>query len=294
VILAQVIVNGLVLGGLYSCIAAGFSLVWGVLNIINLLHGSLIILGAYAAFFAYQQLGLHPYLALPLIAGALFCLGYVIQRTVINRVIGAPVLVTLTLTFGLNLIADNAMIVGFSADFRKLDLAHPLGILDLTDYVDWLDVVVPIDRLVSMGFALTLVLGLYLLLRRTNLGRAIVAVRMDQRAAALMGIDVAQIFAVTFGLGAAMAGAAGALLSIIFPISPLTAPTFLGKAFVICVLGGLGSVPGVLVGGIVLGIIESFGALLLGAEYSLTLAFSLLILLLIFRPTGLIGKKAFQ
>jgi branched-chain amino acid transport system permease protein len=294
VILAQVIVNGLVLGGLYSCIAAGFSLVWGVLNIINLLHGSLIILGAYAAFFAYQQLGLHPYLALPLIAGALFCLGYVIQRTVINRVIGAPVLVTLTLTFGLNLIADNAMIVGFSADFRKLDLAHPLGILDLTDYVDWLDVVVPIDRLVSMGFALTLVLGLYLLLRRTNLGRAIVAVRMDQRAAALMGIDVAQIFAVTFGLGAAMAGAAGALLSIIFPISPLTSPAFLGKAFVICVLGGLGSVPGVLVGGIALGIIESFGALLLGAEYSLTVAFSLLILLLIFRPTGLVGKKAFQ
>ncbi|MEJ0070287.1 MAG: branched-chain amino acid ABC transporter permease [Pseudomonadota bacterium] len=208
--------------------------------------------------------------------------------------IAAPVLVTLTLTFGLNLIADNAMIVGFSADFRKLELAQPLGILDMTDYVDWLDVVVPIDRLVSMGFAFALVLGLYVLLRRTNLGRAIVAVRMDQRAAALMGIDIAQIFAVTFGLGAAMAGAAGTLLSIIFPISPLTAPIFLGKAFVICVLGGLGSVSGVLVGGVVLGIVESFGALLFGAEYSLTLAFSLLVLLLIFRPTGLIGKKAFQ
>ena len=191
-------------------------------------------------------------------------------------------------------IADNAMIVAFSADFRKLELAHPLGILDLTDYVDWLDVVVPIDRLVSISFALLLVLGLYLLLRRTNLGRAIVAVRMDARAAALMGIDINQIFAVTFGLGAAMAGAAGALFSLIFPISSLTSPAFLGKAFVICVLGGLGSVPGVLVGGIALGIIESFGALLFGAEYSLTLAFSLLILLLIFRPTGLIGSKAFQ
>jgi branched-chain amino acid transport system permease protein len=294
VILAQVIVNGLVLGGLYSCIAAGFSLVWGVLNIINLLHGSMIILGAYAAFFAYQQLGLHPYLAVPLVAAALFCLGYAIQRSILNRVIGAPVLVTLTLTFGLNLIADNAMILGFSADFRKLELAHPLGIIDLTDYVDWLDVVVPIDRLVGMGFAVALVLGLYVLLRRTNLGRAIVAVRMDQRAAALMGIDIPQIFAITFGLGAAMAGAAGALLSLIFPISPLTSPAFLGKAFVICVLGGLGSVPGVLAGGIALGVIESFGALMFGAEYSLTIAFSLLILLLIFRPTGLVGKKAFQ
>jgi branched-chain amino acid transport system permease protein len=294
VILAQVIVNGLVLGGLYSCIAAGFSLVWGVLNIINLLHGSLIILGAYAALFAYQLLGIHPFAALPLVAGALFCLGYAIQRALLNRVIGAPVLVTLTLTFGLNLIADNAMMVGFSADFRKLELAHPLGIIDFTDYVDWLDVVVPIDRLVAMGFAFALVLGLYVLLRRSNLGRAIVAVRMDQRAAALMGIDIAQIFAITFGLGAAMAGAAGSLLSLIFPISPLTSPAFLGKAFVICVLGGLGSVPGVLVGGIALGIIESFGALLFGAEYSLTIAFSLLILLLIVRPTGLVGKKAFQ
>jgi branched-chain amino acid transport system permease protein len=293
-ILAQVLVNGLVLGGLYSCIAAGFSLVWGVLNVINLLHGSMIILGAYAALFAYQGLGLHPYLALAPVAGLLFGLGYAIQRMVMNRVIGAPVLATLTLTFGLNLIADNAMIVAFSADFRKLELAHPLGILDLTDYVDWLDVVVPIDRLVSMSFALLLVLGLYLLLRRTNLGRAIVAVRMDARAAALMGIDINQIFAVTFGLGAAMAGAAGTLFSPIFPISPLTSPAFLGKAFVICVLGGLGSVPGVLVGGIALGIIESFGALLFGAEYSLTLAFSMLILLLIFRPTGLIGSKAFQ
>lgn len=293
-LIPQIIVNGLVLGGLYACIAAGFSLVWGVLNVINILHGSLIILGAYAAFFAYQATGLHPYLAMPLIGLLLFGLGYAIQRVFLNRAIGAPVLITLTLTFGLNLMVDNAMLVAFSADFRKLQLKEPLGVLDMTDYVAWLDVVVPIDRLVSMSFAILLVLGLYLLLRRTNLGRAIVAVRMDARAASLMGIDVKQIFAITFGLGAAMAGAAGALLALIFPISPLTSPAFLGKAFVICVLGGLGSVPGVLLGGLTLGIIESFGALLLGAEYSLTLAFSLLILLLIFRPTGLIGKKAFQ
>ncbi|MBV8169757.1 MAG: branched-chain amino acid ABC transporter permease [Alphaproteobacteria bacterium] len=293
-LIAQVIVNGLVLGGLYACIAAGFSLVWGVLNVINILHGSLIILGAYAAFFAYQTAGVHPYLAMPLIGLALFGFGYAIQRIFLNRAIGAPVLITLTLTFGLNLMVDNAMLLAFSADFRKLQLKEPLGVIDLTDYVDWLDIVVPIDRLVSMSFAILLVLGLYGLLKRTNLGRAIVAVRMDARAASLMGIDVRQIFAVTFGLGAAMAGAAGALLALIFPISPLTSPAFLGKAFVICVLGGLGSVPGVLLGGLALGIIESFGALLLGAEYSLTVAFSLLILLLIFRPTGLVGKKAFQ
>ncbi len=293
-LIPQIIVNGLVLGGLYACIAAGFSLVWGVLNVINILHGSLIILGAYAAFFAYQAAGVHPYLAMPLIGLLLFGFGYAIQRVFLNRAIGAPVLITLTLTFGLNLIVDNAMLVAFSADFRKLQLKEPLGVLDLTDYVDWLDVVVPIDRLVSMCFAVLLVLGLYVLLRRTNLGRAIVAVRMDARAASLMGIDVKQIYAVTFGLGAAMAGAAGALLALIFPISPLTSPAFLGKAFVICVLGGLGSVPGVLLGGLTLGVIESFGALLLGAEYSLTVAFSLLILLLIFRPTGLVGKKAFQ
>jgi branched-chain amino acid transport system permease protein len=289
----QVLINGLLLGGLYACIGAGFSLVWGVLNVINVLHGSFIVLGAYLAFFAYTLLGIHPFLFAPIAAAALFLLGYVLQISVINRVVTAPVLITMTTTFGLALLVDNLMLVAFKADFRKVNLVPPLGVIDLSDHVPGLNVVVPVDRLASMVFALLFVVLLYWLLRRTVVGRAIVAVRMDRYAATLMGIDPAKIFAVAFGLGAALAGAAGALISPIFPISPLVATTYLGKAFVICVLGGLGSVSGVLVGGLVVGVLESFGALFFGPEHGLTLSFGVLLFLLIFRPSGLMGKRGF-
>jgi branched-chain amino acid transport system permease protein len=289
----QILINGILLGGLYASIAVGFSLVWGVLNVINILHGSFIVLGAYLAFFAYTGLGIHPYLFAPVAALLLFMLGYAVQLIVINQVIEAPVLVTLTTTFGLTLLLDNLMLVAFQANFRKVNLKPALGIIDLSDTFPSIDLIVPVDRLVSMLFALLFVGLLYLLLRRTVTGRAIVAVRMDRYAATLMGVNTVKVFAVTFALGAALAGAAGALLSPIFPISPLAGTAYLGKAFVICVLGGLGSVSGALVGGLVLGILESFGALFFGPEHSLTLSFTVLILLLIFRPNGIMGKRGF-
>jgi branched-chain amino acid transport system permease protein len=289
----QILINGILLGGLYACIAVGFSLVWGVLNVINILHGSFIVLGAYLAFFAYNGYGIHPYLFAPVAALSLFMLGYAIQLVVVNRVIEAPVLVTMTTTFGLTLLLDNLMLVAFQANFRKVNLKPPLGIIDLSDTFPSLDLIVPVDRLVSMMFALLFVALLYLLLRHTVIGRAIVAVRMDRYAATLMGVNTEKVFAVTFALGAGLAGAAGALLSPIFPISPLAGTTYLGKAFVICVLGGLGSVSGALVGGLVLGVLESFGALFFGPEHSLTLSFTVLILLLVFRPNGIMGKRGF-
>ena len=126
----QVLVNGLALGGLYACIAAGFSLVWGVLNIINILHGSLIVLGGYLAFFAHQSLGMSPFLFAPFAGAITFALGYAIQRAVINPVMGRPVLMTLVLTFGLNLFLDNAMLAGFKADYRKINLVPPLGVFE--------------------------------------------------------------------------------------------------------------------------------------------------------------------
>lgn len=284
----QVLINGLVLGGLYACIAAGFSLVWGVLNVINLLHGSFIVLGSYFALFAYQSVGLHPFLAIVVAAPLFFVLGATVQATLVNRVITAPVLLTLTLTFGLDLMLNNAMLVAFTADYRKLTLDPPLGVLSLGP------VTVPLDRLVAMALALALTVMLFLVLSRSRVGRAIVAVRMDREAAALMGVDVHRIYAITFGIGALMAGAAGALLAIIFPISPIASTSYLGKAFVVCVLGGLGSVPGAMVGGIALGVVESFGALAFGPEHASTLSFALLIVMLVVRPTGLMGRKGYD
>jgi branched-chain amino acid transport system permease protein len=284
----QVLANGLVLGGLYACIAAGFSLVWGVLNVINITHGSSVVIGSYVAYLAYTYGGIHPFLAVGLAMVILFGIGYVVQAGIINRVVAAPVLTTLTLTFGLELLFNNSLLVMFKADYLKLNLANPFGVLDLGG------IRVPMDRLVAMGLALLLTALLYWLLNASRVGRAIVAVRMDREAAALLGVKVKRIYAVTFALGAAMAGAAGVLTSLIFPISPLNSTLYLGKAFVICVLGGLGSVPGALVGGIALGIIESFGGLILGPEHAMTLSFLLLILLLIFRPMGIMGKRGYE
>ena len=264
------------------------SLVWGVLNVINLIHGSFIVLGAYLAWGLYQSLHISPWYALVIAAPLFFAFGYLIQRIILNRVITAPVLVTLTLTFGLDLILNNAMIYYFKADYRKLTLTPPMGSISL------FDVVVPVDRLIATASALALTGVLYLILRRLRVGRAIVAVRLDRDAATLMGVDVKSIYAIAFGLGAALAGCAGVLMALIFPISPLTSTAYLGKAFVVCVLGGLGSVSGALAGGILLALIEGVGSTLIGPAHATTLSFVLLIIFLIVRPQGVLGRKGFE
>ena len=284
----QVLINALVLGCLYACIAIGFSLVWGVLNVINLIHGSFIVLGAYLAFGAYQWAGISPWYALAIAAPLFFAFGYLLQRLLLNRVITAPVLVTLTLTFGLDLILNNAMIHYFKADYRKLTISPPTGSVSL------FDVVVPVDRLIATASALALTGLLYLLLRRSKVGRAIIAVRLDRDAAVLMGVDVKSIYAIAFGLGAALAGCAGVLMALIFPISPLTSSAYLGKAFVVCVLGGLGSVSGALAGGLLLALVEGVGSTLFGPAHATTLSFVLLIIFLVVRPQGLLGRKGFE
>jgi branched-chain amino acid transport system permease protein len=257
------------------------------LNVINIMHGSFIVLGGYLAFYAYAQAGIHPFLSVLIAAPVFFAFGYALQRGLINRMIAAPVLLTLTLTFGLDLLLSNAMLAAFTADFRKITLDPPLGV------VFFGPVVLPVDRLLAMALALGLLALLYLTLVRSRIGRAIVAVRMDREAAALMGVRVKDVYAITFGLGALMAGVSGPLLALIFPISPLSGSVYLGKAFVVCVLGGLGSVPGALAGGLTLGLAESFGALWLGPEHASTLSFVLLIAILLVRPEGLLGRKGY-
>jgi branched-chain amino acid transport system permease protein len=180
------------------------------------------------------------------------------------------------------------MIYYFKADYRKLTLSPPTGSISV------FDVVVPVDRLIATASALALTGLLYLLLRRSKVGRAIVAVRLDRDAAVLMGVDVKSIYAIAFGLGAALAGCAGVLMALIFPISPLTSSVYLGKAFVVCVLGGLGSVSGALAGGLLLALVEGIGSTLIGPAHATTLSFVLLIIFLVVRPQGLLGRKGFE
>lgn len=285
--LAQVAANGLLLGGLYAAIAAGFSLVWGVLNVVNMIHGSAVVLGSYAAFFAWQRFGLSPFLAAIAVAPALGLLGYLVQRFLIGRVVAAPVLITLVMTFALDLVLNNAMLVAFSA-YRKIGSATGLSPFRIGT------VALPADRLIATLLAVAAAYSLHLYLHSSRLGRAIVAVRMDGETARLMGVRVGRIYNLTFALGLAMAGLAGCLLGAVYPISPLASGGYLGVAFTACVLGGLGSVLGAIVGGLALGTVESFGALAFGPEYSVTVASALLIAMLIWRPQGLLGRAGYE
>jgi branched-chain amino acid transport system permease protein len=218
----------------------------------------------------------------------MFAFGYGLQRAVLNRVIGKPVLITLTLTFGLDLILNNLMLWGFTANFRRVVFDHPFPTLELYG------IIIPADRLVAMALAILLTLMFFLLLNRSRIGRAIVAVRNDRDAAILMGVNVQQIYAITFGVGVAFAGAAGSLLSVVFPISPINSGVFLGKAFVICILGGLGSIGGVVVGGLALGIIESLGVTVAGPEHTVLISFIMLLAVLVIKPTGIAGKQGYE
>lgn len=283
---AQIVVNGLMLGALYACIAVGFSLVWGVLNVINMLHGSFIVLGGYLAYFAWLHWQVSPFVMLLAVSVGLFLLGFLLQYGLVNRVVSQPVLTTLTLTFGLDMILYNLMNVWFDATPRRISL--DLGRLDLSG------VIVPNDRLLAMLLALAMTGVLYLVLRSSRIGRAIVAVRMDRDAATLMGIRVGRVYAITFGIGALMAGACGVLMSVVFPITTNITGLLLGKAFVICVIGGLGTVPGALVGGLALGLIESVAGNFLGAQSAILVGSLLMLVLLMTRPTGLIGKRGYQ
>ncbi len=285
--LAQVVVNGLLLGGLYAAIAAGFSLVWGVLNIVNMLHGSAVVLGAYAAFFGWQM-GLNPFAATLIVGPAMGLGGWAIQRFLIQRVIAAPVLITLVLTFALDLILNNTMIAAFTADYRKIGSVTGLPPLMFGS------VAVSADRLIAALLGIIATYAVHVYLTRSRLGRAVVAVRMDIETARLMGVKVEHIYALTFGLGLALAGIAGCLIGAVFPISPLNSGSYIGVAFVACVLGGLGSVVGAIVGGLVLGVVESLGAMLIGAEYGVTVASALLIVMLVWRPQGLLGRAGYD
>ncbi|MBN8477734.1 MAG: branched-chain amino acid ABC transporter permease [Burkholderiales bacterium] len=282
----QVVVNGLMLGGIYACIAVGFSLVWGVLNVINMLHGTLVILAGYLTYALWQKTGIHPLVALPAIAALMFAFGYALQAGAINRVIAQPVLVTMTLTFGLDMILYNLLNFAFDATPRRITLDFGRVALG--------ELILPGDRLVAVVLAFLLTGLLYLLLRVSRIGRAIVAVRMDREAATLLGIDIHRVYAITFGIGAAMAGACGVLFALTFPVTTSATGLILGKAFVVCVIGGLGTVGGALLGGLILGLVESLATQLIGPQDAVTIGFVLMLVLLMTRPAGLFGRAGYE
>ncbi len=284
---AQSLINGILLGGVYACVGIGFSLVWGVTNVINLAHGVMIMLGAYVTFWAYRGLGLDPFLSLPLAMGAMGLLGYLIQRHLVNLVVKSGVFMTLVLTFGLQLVLIDAALFLFSGDYRAVTPTYGGAGLD------WGGVVIPYVRLAIFVVSLLLTLGLHLFMMRTRTGHAIRATALNKDAAQLVGVDIGRIYAVTYAIGAALAGAAGSLLSTLYTITPVMGQPLLGKAFVIACLGGLGTMWGSLIGGLILGLAETAGAATIGPAYQQAISFGLLVVILVVRPEGIVGKKFF-
>jgi branched-chain amino acid transport system permease protein len=283
----QIIVNGVLLGGLYACTAIGFSIIWGVMNLINLAHGSMIVLGAYVTFLVSTQTGIDPFFTIPLAGGVLFLVGYLLQILLINLIVRSSAFMTLIFTFGLDMLMINIFLVLFSADLRSLPVPYVHETFQIAE------VSIPYGRLIVFVLAIALTLALSLFLNRTRTGRAIKATSFDRDAATLSGIDVSRIYALTFAIGAMMAGMAGSLVAVVYSFSPVTGETFTMKSFVIVVLGGLGSIPGAILGGIVLGVAENLASYLLDPGYRDAIGFGLLVITLVLRPEGLLGKRFF-
>ncbi|HEU5190455.1 MAG TPA: branched-chain amino acid ABC transporter permease [Methylomirabilota bacterium] len=282
-LLFQAVVSGLLLGGVYGLVASGLTLIFGVLRIINFAHGAVMMLGMYASYWLWVWLGVDPYLSVLLTAPAFFVLGMGIQRVVIEPNRAAAEHNQLLLTLGLALFLENLALVLWQGDFRTLRVPYANASFVIGDAL------VEVSRLVAAGGAVLIALALFVFLRRTDVGKAIRALAEEREGAMLVGIDVARIRAVAFGIGSACVAVAGALITPFFYIAPDVGESFNIMAFVVVVLGGMGNFIGALVGGLIVGLAESLGAALLPGSLKQLVVFVIFVLVLLFRPEGLFG-----
>ena len=285
-ILFPSLLNGITTGAVYALIALGLTLIYGVLHIINFAHGAALMVALYAVYLLKEHLGIDPYLALPLVVPGMFALGYAMQRGVINRASHGKDENILLVTLGLSIIMENAALLAFKSDTRTIDTAYTLTTVAIGPAM------IALPKLVAFAGALG-VSGLLLwIVKATDLGRAIRAVAKEKHGAKLMGIDVDHVYALSFGIGLACLGAAACFLLPAYYVNPLVGNGFVLVAFTIVVLGGMGSFAGALLGGLLIGVVESLGGLYLGESLGQIGIFAIFIVVLLFRPQGLFGAKA--
>ena len=285
-LLAQILVNGILLGGLYAVMALGLALVWGVLNIVNLAHGAFIMLGAYASWYLYTYAHIDPFLGLPITAVVMFGFGYLLQRGLLNLVVRAPMFNTLLITFGLEVVLTYLAQLAFSADFRTINPPYAGNSWQIGP------VTLPVARSAAFCVAIVLTLGMWMFLLHSRLGRAIRATAQNLIAARLYGVEPRHLYAMTFGLGIALAAAAGGLYGTVSQINPYIGASLTAKSFAISIIGGLDNPLGVIVGGLFLGVVESLTTLYIGPTFADVASFGILLLVLIVRPSGLLGRTA--
>ncbi len=282
----QSLVSGVLTGSLYAMIGVGLTVIFGVMRIINLAHGEMVMLGMFGAYWSWTLWKVDPFVSAILWVPLLFLAGMAAYRFLVAPIVPGGELNTLLYTAGLSLLVANLALLLWTGDYRTLNLPYavqplrPLGIS------------VPVPLFIAFVLAALVTLGLYLFLARTDTGRAVRATSQDREAAALMGIDVERVATLTFGLGTALAGAAGVLLVPSLYLYPTVGELLVVKCFVIVVLGGLGSIPGAIAGGVLLGLVESLGAVYVSVAYKDTIGFVIFLLVLLFRPQGLFGTRA--
>jgi branched-chain amino acid transport system permease protein len=285
-ILLQAVANGLLTGAIYAQVALGLTLIYGVLHIINFAHGALLTAALFAALFADRALGIDPWISVFALAPGFFALGYLLQRLVIWPASRGEDRAILLVTLGLAVIIENGLLFQFRSDTRTID--HPFGF----DVVELGTMLLATTRVVAFVAALAVAAALGLFLAFTDTGRAIRAVAKERLGAELSGVDVPHIYAVTFGLGTACVAVAACLLLPSFYVNPQVGNAFVLVAFTIVVLGGMGSVPGALTGGLFIGVVESLSGLMYGETLGQLGIFLIFILVLLVRPQGLFGAKA--
>jgi branched-chain amino acid transport system permease protein len=282
--IAQLIINGLLLGGIYALISIGLTLIFGVLEIINFAHGEFLMLGMYAAYWLFQLYGVDPYLSLMIILPLFFLIGLFVQRVSIQPIIDAPPLNQIFMTVGLSMVLQNAALFFWKADYRTVRTAYSALTLKTSGLI------VSFPRLVAFVLAMMTIAALLFFLKKTYTGKAIRALTQERRGAMLMGINVYRTYQIAFGIGIACVGVAGAMLIPVYYAFPTVGSLFVLIAFVVVILGGYNSLIGALIGGLIIGLVEAFSGFFLSPHLKEAVYFVIFILILLFRPTGLFGR----
>jgi branched-chain amino acid transport system permease protein len=280
----QLIINGILLGGMYALISIGLTLIFGVLEIVNFAHGEFLMLAMYGSYFLFQFWGMDPYLSLLIILPLFFGVGLVIQRTTIQPILSAPPLNQIFMTVGLSMVLQNAALFFWKADYRTVKTSYS-GLSLKTS-----GLMINFPRLVAFALAMVLIAALLVFLKKTFTGMAIRALAQERKAAMLMGINVYRTYQIAFGIGIACVGAAGAMLIPVYFVFPAVGALFVLIAFVVVILGGYNSLIGSLVGGLIIGVVESFSGFFISPHLKEAIYFFIFILILLFRPTGLFGR----
>jgi branched-chain amino acid transport system permease protein len=284
-IIAAATINGLLLGGIYTLVASGLTLIYGVLHIINFAHGSMLMLAMFGVFYLLTKLGIDPYLSLLVMVPAMYLFGYLLYKGLIGKLSNGKDENILLITLGLSILIENLALMFFKGDTRTISVSYSDTMVEVGSTL------VSLPKIISFVASLVLCALLGLLINRTDIGKAIRAVAKERVGARLVGIDVDRVFAVSYGIGLATLGAAACLLMPIFYVSPTTGHVFVMVAFTVVVLGGMGSFLGAVVGGLIVGLTESFGGLFLGESLGQIGISLIFILILLFRPQGLFGAK---